>query len=64
MVIINVSSIYEHRKWDLHQFIHFHPATIFSLVYLVEMDQEHSQVQTDSWAKNCQFRSQNLFSYG
>lgn len=41
----------------------FIQASIFSLVYLVEMDQKHSQVQTDSWAKNCQFRSQNLFSH-
>ena len=41
----------------------FIQASIFSLIYLVEMDQKHAQVQTDNCAKNCQFRSQNIFSH-
>ena len=41
----------------------FIQASIFSLIYLVEMDQKPAQVQTDNCAKNCQFRSQNIFSH-
>ena len=41
----------------------FIQASIFSLIYLVEMDQKHAQVQTDNCAKNCQFGSQNFFSH-